>query len=50
MYTNDKTRMVSAGNLKIGGGADISVQSMLSVPVHDVEGNVSQALRLQNAG
>ena len=50
MYTNDKTRMVSAGNLKIGGGADISVQSMLSVPVHDVDGNVAQALRLQNAG
>ena len=50
MYTNDKTRMVSAGSLKIGGGADISVQSMLSVPVHDIEGNVSQALRLQNAG
>lgn len=50
MYTNDKTRMVSAGNLKIGGGADISVQSMLSVPVHDIEGNVSQVLRLQNAG
>lgn len=50
MYTNDKTRKVSAGNLKIGGGADISVQSMLSVPVHDIEGNVSQALRLQNAG
>ena len=50
MYTNDKTRKVSAGNLKIGGEADISVQSMLSVPVHDIEGNVLQALRLQNAG
>ena len=50
MYTNDKTRKVSAGHLKIGGGADISVQSKLSVPVHDIEGNVSQALRLQNAG
>lgn len=50
MYTNDKTRKVKAGNLEIGGGADISVQSMLSVPVHDVEGNVAQALRLQNAG
>ena len=50
MYTNDKTRKVLAGNLEIGGGADISVQSMLSVPVHDVDGNVSQALRLQNAG
>ena len=50
MYTNDKTRKVKAGNLEIGGGADISVQSMLSVPVHDIEGNVAQALRLQNAG
>ena len=45
-----KTRKVKAGNLEIGGGADISVQSMLSVPVHDIEGNVAQALRLQNAG
>ena len=50
MYTNDKTRKVKAGNLEIGGGADISVQSMLSVPVHDIEGNVAQALRIQNAG
>ena len=50
MFTNDKTRKVKAGNLEIGGGADISVQSMLSVPVHDIEGNVAQALRLQNAG
>lgn len=50
MFTNDKTRKVLAGNLEIGGGADISVQSMLSVPVHDIEGNVEQALRLQNAG
>ena len=50
MYTNDKTRKVKAGNLEIGGGADFYVQSMLSVPVHDIEGNVAQALRLQNAG
>ncbi len=50
MYTNDKTRKVKSGNLEIGGGSDISVQSMLSVPVHDIEGNVKQALRLQAAG
>lgn len=50
MYTNDKTRKVKAGNLEIGGGADISVQSMLSVPVHDIEGNVEQARRLEAAG
>ncbi len=50
MFTNDKTRVVTAGNLKIGGGAPISVQSMLCVPVHDIEGNVEQARRLQAAG
>lgn len=50
MYTNDKTRMVLAGNLEIGGGSAISVQSMLSVPVHDIQGNVEQARRLEEAG
>lgn len=50
MYTNDKTRKVNAGNLEIGGGSAISVQSMLSVPVHDIEGNVKQARRLEEAG
>lgn len=50
MYTNDKTKRVKAGNIYIGGGADISVQSMLCVPVHDIEGNVKQAKALQAAG
>ena len=50
MYTNEKTRKVKAGSLEIGGGAPVSVQSMLCVPVHDIEGNVSQARRLQAAG
>ena len=50
MYTNDKTVKVKVGNTYIGGGADISVQSMLCVPAHDIKGNLEQALRLQNAG
>ncbi len=50
MYTNDKTKRVKAGSLCIGGNADISVQSMLSVPVHDINGNVEQARRLEAAG
>ncbi len=50
MFTNDKTRKVLAGSLEIGGGAAVSVQSMLSVPVHDIEGNVLQARRLEAAG
>lgn len=50
MYTNDKTVKVKVGNTYIGGGAPITVQSMLCVPVHDIKGNVEQALRLEKAG
>lgn len=50
MFTNDKTIKVKAGNLCIGGGAPISVQSMLCVPVHDIENNVLQAKKLEAAG
>lgn len=39
-----------AGKAAIGGGAPISVQSMLCVPAHDIEGNISQAKELENAG
>lgn len=45
-----KSRKVKIGNLYIGGGEHIAVQSMLNVPAHDVEGNVSQALALEKAG
>ena len=50
LYTNEKTIKVKAGNLEIGCGAPISVQSMLNIPVHDIEANVLQAKRLENAG
>lgn len=41
---------VTAGNIKIGGGAKISVQSMLNVPSTDIEGSVKQAVELEKAG
>ena len=44
------TRQVSVGNVKIGGGADISVQSMLNIPSTDIEGSVRQSLELEKAG
>ena len=50
MFTNKTTKRVYAGSLAIGGGAEISIQSMLSRPAHDIEGNVKQALELQAAG
>ena len=44
------TKQVKAGNVLIGGGAPVTVQSMLNVPSYDIEGSVRQALALQNAG
>lgn len=43
-------KKVTAGTVKIGGGADISIQSMLNFPAHDIEGNVKQAIELEKAG
>jgi len=48
--TRRPTRTVKAGSVAIGGGARISVQSMLSVPAHDIEGSIAQALALEQAG
>ncbi len=50
MYTNDKTLKVNVGGVEIGGGARVSVQSMLCADAHDIKGNVEQAKRLQEAG
>ena len=36
--------------MPIGGGADVSVQSMLAVPAHNIEGNISAAKALEAAG
>lgn len=41
---------VTAGSVKIGGGAKVSVQSMLNVPSTDIDGSVKQAKILENAG
>ena len=41
---------VTALNVKIGGGAKISVQSMLNKPAEDIEGSVRQAKELEAAG
>ena len=50
MFTNDKTVKVKVGDIYIGGGAPVTVQSMLSVPSFDIKGNVEQAKRLKAAG
>lgn len=44
------TRQVSVGDIKIGGDAPITVQSMLNVKTTDVEGCIAQINRLKAVG
>ncbi len=44
------TKTVKAGNVSIGSGSKITVQSMLNVPAHNTDGNVAQAVELEKAG
>jgi (E)-4-hydroxy-3-methylbut-2-enyl-diphosphate synthase len=45
-----KSSKVMVGSLQIGGGADISVQSMTNTFTKDVKATVSQILQLEEAG
>jgi len=44
------SKQIRAGSVRIGGGAPVTVQSMLNAPAHDVGANVRQALALEKAG
>ena len=44
------TRQIKLGNVLIGGGAPISVQSMLSVPTSDISAALSQIHSLEKVG
>ena len=50
MIERRKTRQVSVGNVKIGGDAPISVQSMLNTKTTDVEGSIAQINALKAVG
>ncbi|MBO5410501.1 MAG: flavodoxin-dependent (E)-4-hydroxy-3-methylbut-2-enyl-diphosphate synthase, partial [Clostridia bacterium] len=47
---NRISRKVRVGNIYIGGGEKISVQSMLNKPASDIEASVKQAVELEKAG
>ena len=49
MYRN-QTKQVSVGNVKIGGGNPVAIQSMTNTKTEDVNGIVDQILRLEAAG
>ena len=53
--TNDKkpnqlTHRVMVGNVPLGGGAPVVVQSMLNAPANDVDANLAQIRELAAAG
>lgn len=50
MIQRRKTRQIAIGNVKIGGGAPISVQSMTNTKTTDTKATVAQIKALQNAG
>ncbi|MBI5181919.1 MAG: flavodoxin-dependent (E)-4-hydroxy-3-methylbut-2-enyl-diphosphate synthase [Nitrospirae bacterium] len=45
-----KTRQINVGDVKIGGNAPISVQSMTNTDTADIDATVSQIKRLEDAG
>jgi (E)-4-hydroxy-3-methylbut-2-enyl-diphosphate synthase len=45
-----KTRQIQVGNVRIGGGAPIAVQSMTTMYTRDVEATVAQIHRLEDVG
>lgn len=50
MINRKITKKVKIGNISIGGGEPIAVQSMLNVPTNDINGSVEQAKELAAAG
>lgn len=47
---NERTRRVNVGTVPVGAGAPCAVQSMLNLPLSDVQGNLDQIARLEQAG
>ena len=50
MTYREQTKVIQIGNVKIGGGNPIAIQSMTNTPTENVEATVEQILRLEKAG
>lgn len=50
IHARRPTRRIKLGNVAIGNGAPVSVQSMTNTPTQDVEATVAQITRLVSAG
>ena len=44
------TKQIKVGNVLVGGGAPVSIQSMCNTKTTDVEGSLSQLKALYTAG
>lgn len=50
MYTRNQTKVIQIGNVKIGGGHPVAIQSMTNTKTEDIEATVKQILDLEKAG
>ncbi len=50
MYTHNNTKKIKVGNIYIGGGSPVTVQSMLNIPAHDIAASIAQAKALESVG
>jgi (E)-4-hydroxy-3-methylbut-2-enyl-diphosphate synthase len=50
MIKRKKTRQITVGRVKIGGGAPVSIQSMTNTETSDVRATVAEIKRLEDAG
>ncbi|MCG3180588.1 MAG: 4-hydroxy-3-methylbut-2-en-1-yl diphosphate synthase (flavodoxin) [Phycisphaerae bacterium] len=50
MFTHDGTRRVRVGNVPIGGGAPVSVQTMTDTYTHEIDKTVAQIRRMAAGG
>ncbi len=46
----DETKVIQIGNVKIGGGNPVAIQSMTNTKTEDVEATVAQIMALEKAG
>lgn len=50
MYTRAQTKVIQIGNVKIGGGHPIAIQSMTNTKTENIEATIKQILALEKAG
>ncbi len=50
MFTRGQTKKIKLGDIWIGGGSRVTIQSMLNTPSYDIAASLDQAVKLEKAG